>query len=176
MITQPQLEQVSHSLKRIFALPISRMTVREVQDALKNAFPNNLDLTNAVYTSLLAGKIDDKLFDDTDSKVHLKQLINDYSPTVRLAKDIAEMGEFMNIFSCDFLQQGNQVFFVNRMRRLDAQEYYFLSAPETNIRLAHMFINRLRDLKEATKGATLDKRIKDELESIKKDIDALLES
>lgn len=93
---------------------------------------------------------------------------------MRFAKEVYEFGEFMNIFSCDFLQQGNKVFFVNRMRRIDGEEYHFLSAPDTNIRLARMFINRLRDLKRTAGNISLDDHLVEELKGIKTDIDDLL--
>jgi hypothetical protein len=133
-------------------------------------------LINAFYSSLLTGEISANLqYDGLEKEV--EDLIDNYSQSIRLAKEVSEMGEFMNSFSCDFFQQANRVYFVNRMRRLDGQEYYFLSAPDTNIRLAHMFVNRLRDLRKAGEGnIQLNKPLKDELESLKKDIDALLET
>ncbi|MBA2369227.1 MAG: DUF5414 family protein [Candidatus Protochlamydia sp.] len=175
-MSQSQLELMEKTFKRIFAMPISKMTLREVQDAIRNIFKEDANSTNSVYASLLSGEIDTKLSSNGQLK-ELEKIIENYSPSVRLAKEVAEMGEFMNSFSCDFIQQGNQVFFGNRMRRLDGQEYYFLSAPETNIRLAHMFINRLRDLKKASQGTlNIDQNLRNELDSIKADIDLFLEN
>lgn len=173
-MTELQIEQINRALKRIFALPISRMTVKEVQNAIRSIFPNEQEKMQAIYNSLLSGEIGNNL-DANGNKKAVEQLIDSFSSSVRLAREVAEMGEFMNSFSCDFFQQGKQVFFVNRMRRLDGQEYYFLSAPDTNIRLAHMFISRLEDLKNATKGQVeLHANIKKELNEIKNVIDTIL--
>jgi hypothetical protein len=173
MMTDIQLEQLHRSLKRIFALPIARLSLREVQNAITTIFPGKQDLCNALYNSLLTGKVSDILSENGSPE--LKNLIDTYSSQVGFAREIAEMGDFMNIFNCDFFQQGNQVFFTNRMRRIDGEEYYFLSAPETNIRLAHMFINRLRDLKrQAGKDVKFDARLKEELEGIIADTQELL--
>lgn len=173
MIPEEQLEQLSRMLKRIFSLPTARLTLREVQNAVTTAFPGKPDLCNAIYNSLLTGKLSDLLQEERDPD--LENLIDIYSPQVRFAREIAEMGDFMNIFSCDFMQQGNQVFFSNRMRRIDGQEYHFLSAPETNVRLAHMFINRLRDLKKQAGGTiNFDPRLKEELAGIVADTEELL--
>jgi hypothetical protein len=104
----------------------------------------------------------------------LTTLVDEFSSHFKIAREVAEMGEFMNSFSCDFVEQGKQHLFINRLRRIDGSEYYFLSAPETNIRLSHMFINRLRDLKKAVGDLPLDPKLKEELSNIKKDIEALL--
>ncbi len=174
MITEQQVEQLNRSFKRIFALPISRMTLRELQNALSTTLPKPEE-HQGLYASLLNGELQDHFKKNGDIS-ELMDLINTYSTPTRMAREVAEMGEFMNSFSCDFLQQGNNVFFVNRMRRIDGQEYQFLSAPEINIRLGRMFINRLRDLKKAVgaKALQMDPSVTEELKQLKKDIDDLL--
>lgn len=171
-VSETQLEQLNRSIKRIFALPISRLTIRELQNAITQALPGNIDATKAVYEALLSGELTAAL-KDGDSE-GISNLIEQYSPHVKIAREVAEMGEFMNSFSCDFIEQGKQFFFVNRLRRIDGSEYYFLSAPETNIRLSHMFIHRLGDLKKAVGDLPLDPKLKEELASIKQEIETLL--
>lgn len=172
-ISDIELEQLHRSFKRVFALPISRLTIRELQNALTQSLNSNIELSKAIYESLLFGELNPTL-KDFDNRKEIKAFIDDFSPHVKIAREIAEMGEFMNSFSCDFLEQGKQFFFINRMRRIDGTEYYFLSAPETNIRLAHMFINRLRDLKKQVGNLPLDPKLKEELNNIKNDIETLL--
>lgn len=170
MVLDEQIEQLDRSFKRIFALPISRLTLRELQNAISTSIPKQ-EVSTAVYNSLLSGELDDSLKQREISE--LLRLIDSYSSHIRIAREVAEMGEFLNSFSCDFLQQNNQVFFINRMRRIDGQEYHFLSAPDINIRLARMFINRLRDLKRNA-NIRLESGLKDELRKLQTDIDALL--
>lgn len=172
-ISDVELEQLNRSFKRVFALPISRLTIRELQNALTLSLSGNIDTSKALYESLLNGEINTAL-KSYDNRKEIGAFIDDFSPHVKIAREVAEMGEFMNSFSCDFLEQGKQFFFINRMRRIDGSEYYFLSAPETNIRLAHMFINRLKDLKKQVGDLPLDPKLKEELRNIKTDIDALI--
>ena len=172
-LSETQVEQLNRSFKRIFALPISRLTIRELQNAITQALQSNVEGSKALYESLLTGELKTPFKEDANGN-GLSTLIEDFSSHVKIAREVAEMGEFMNSFSCDFLEQGKQYFFINRLRRIDGSEYYFLSAPETNIRLAHMFINRLRDLKKAVGDLPLDPKLKEELNSIKQDIEALL--
>ena len=175
MITEEHLENLNRSFKRIFALPLSRMTVKECQNALGDAFSGKVELARAMFESLLKGELVEALKNSSDDS-EVSKFIECYSPLVSLAKEVGEFGELLNSFSCDFVQQGNQIFFTNRMRRLDGKEYHFLSAPDMNIRLAHMFIQRLHDLKNsAGEGIKIDSRIFEELRSVKNDIDALLE-
>lgn len=172
-VLEVQIEQLNRSFKRIFSLPISRMTIRELQDAISAAMQGHQDASKSIYDSLLQGELLEGF--NPDIRSDIQSLIDTYSFQARLARDVAEYGEFLNSFTCDFLQQANQVYFINRMRRLDGQEYHFLSAPENNIRLAHMFITRLQELKKAaTNGLTLDPRLLDELAKIKATIDSLL--
>ena len=175
MLTEMQLKSLSRNFMRIFALPISRLTILEVRNALNEALPEDKDKdkVKSIYESLLNGNTPNNNKENNNGNNDLEYFLEKYSPHVRFAREVAERGEFMNTFNCEFLQQGNQVYFVNRMRRLDGKEYYFLSAPETNVRLAHMFINRLRDLKK-TVGVKFDQSLLKEIESIKNDADSLL--
>lgn len=172
MISEEQMEVLNRYFKRIFALPISRMTVLEIQNALNEALPGKVETAKSIYESLMTGEPQGEVKNNPETD--LSTFIENYSPNVRIAREVAERGEFMNSFSCDFFQQQNQIYFINRMRRVDGVEYHFLSAPETNIRLAHMFINRLRDLKKAAGGAQFEARLIEELQNIKKDTEALL--
>lgn len=170
MITKEQIDKLDTMLKRIFALPISRMTLREMQNAISTVIPEKQDVAQALYESLLAGEIQGSL--KTKNEAPLNSLVGAYSAHSRIAREVAEKGEFMNSFSCEPFRQGNQVYFINRMRRIDGQEYHFLSSPDINLRLARMFIQRLNELKGM--GAQFDSRIKDEIANIKKDLDLLL--
>lgn len=176
-VSEEQLEQLNRAFRRIFALPISGMTIRELQNAINLSMPSDGEATKALYESLLTGELKENLKKGANA-TDLANLVDDFAFQFRIAREVAESGEFMNIFSCDFAQQGNNIYFVNRMRRIDGQEYHFLSAPETNVRLAHMFINRLTDLKKAidkkSGSAPLTPHIKEELTTLKNDIEALL--
>lgn len=170
-ISEEQIEHLQRSFKRIFALPLASMTFREVQNALTQVFPGKKEEPEAILNSLLSEEIQPVL--KNGDTALLEDLVQTFSTPVRFAKEVADYGEFMNIFSCDFVQQGNQVFFMNRMRRIDGNEYRFLTQPEVNIRLAHMFISRLSDLKKAV-NLPLDFKLRDELTSIKDQIENLL--
>jgi len=172
-----QLELLNNLLERIFSLPISQMTLRELQNAINEAFQGN-ELKNDIFESLLQGRVQDsikgKFGKDFD------KLVADYRIKFKLAKEIAETGDFMNSFICDLMQQNKKVYFVNRLRRIDGHEYHFNSLAETNVRLAHMFINRLSDLKKAVDNKVvgpifqIDPKLRLELEALKKDIEGLL--
>lgn len=173
-IAQDQLVQLNRTFKRIFTLPISRLTIFELQNAINQDLNVSPECKSALYESLLTGEIKDSL-KKANHGPELPNLINEFALNFKMAREVTERGEFMNIFSCDFIQQGEQVYFVNRMRRIDGTEYHFLSVPEINIRLAHMFINRLRDLKKAAGNVSLDPILKEELSSLRKDVKELLD-
>lgn len=172
-ITDEQYDQLTRSFRRIFALPISRLTIRELQNAINQILLGNIETSKTLYESLITGEVKDTL-KKAGNQSDLSTLVGDFTYQFKIAREVAEMGEFMNSFSCDFIKQGEQIYFVNRMRRIDGQEYYFLSAPDTNVRLAHMFVNRLSDLKKANQNKPLEGRLVEELSQLKKDLETLL--
>lgn len=173
-VAQDKIDLLRRSFRRIFALPISRLTIRETQNAIGQTLPTQSEeIKKNLYESLLTGQLNGDLKKEKNS-TDLADLIDEFAFHFKMAREVADMGEYMNSFSCDFAQQGKQIYFINRMRRIDGEEYHFLSAPETNVRLAHMFINRLSDLKKAVGNVPFEPRFKEELTSLKKAIDTLL--
>lgn len=173
-VTHDQVIQLGQLFRRIFVLPISKLTIRELQNAIAQALTEETEeIKKELFDSFLAGELKKSLANKKNN-AELISLIKEFDFHFKMAREVAELGEFMNSFSCDFAQQGKQIYFVNRMRRIDGEEYYFLSAPETNVRLAHMFITRLNDLKKAMNNTPLDPRFIAELNLLKKDIDSLL--
>jgi hypothetical protein len=172
MLTKEQLQTLDSAFKRILVLPISKMTIRELQDVLNNFLDGSKDVPRNLFNSIVEGKVNPAF----DKSIHkeIQDFIDKYSATFRVAIDVADTGEFINSFTCDQIVQNNRPFYVNRMRRIDGEEYYFISNPDTTIRLAQMFVKRLIETRKETKNLPLEPRVKKELESIRKDLESLL--
>ena len=172
MITKEQIKNLDLAFKRIFVLPITKMTIRELQETIGKLLEGKQDMSQALFDSLIQGKINDVL--KKAPHEHLTKLLDNYSSPFRVAVEIAESGEFINTLTCDQFQQNKQPFFVNRVKRIDGQEFQFLSLPDTTVRLAQMFVRRIRELRDSPSGSQLELKVKQDLEILKKEVEALL--
>jgi hypothetical protein len=171
MITDNEIRQLNDSFKRVFALPITRLTLREAQNAVSESLPGKSDILKGILDSLAGGEVESSF--KKEEKDKLKPFIEAYSVYFKIAADIYERGEFLNSFTSDITMQGNNLFFVNRMRRIDGHEFSYNALPENNLRLARMFISRYKELRTQS-SAPLDPQLAEELKAIKKDLEALL--
>ncbi len=169
-------EQVAHLKKiftKLFALPIGKLTIREVQNTLHTVLPDDFQKAAHVFESLITGEVVSALQGKTPDT--FQQLVQQFSPAIALAKEVHEYGEFINICTSDLVSQGNQPYFVNRYRRVDGVEFHFFTLPDTSVRLAHMLVNRLHDLKKAySPHFAFDPHLLVELKNMRQDIDKLL--
>ena len=75
----------------------------------------------------------------------MTRLIEEYSIPVRMAKEVFERGEFISLASCDMMTQPNRLAFLNRIRRIDGEEFHYLSDIRGAVNLVHLLIGRLLD-------------------------------
>lgn len=169
MINKDSIDDLRANLRRIFVMKISRSTFREVQNALITACGGQKDNLNKLFEWFMTGKPDTSMVDRGDSDV-LKDLVEEFSIPVRLSREISERGDFVNIITSDTLSQkeGQQdkVAFVNRVRRIDGEEFHFITDPESTLHLIRHFGSRLMELQKTEESKAL-------LEPYKKDIQAI---
>jgi hypothetical protein len=89
-------------------------------------------------------------------------VIRDFTIPARLAKEVFERGEFINMITSDLVAQQEEVAFLNRMRRIDGEEFLFLADPQNLVHLLQHFVARLFEMEKAppAKGK-LDKHRKE---------------
>ncbi len=169
MVEEKTLDLVKKNLQRIFSMKITRTTFREVQNAILQSCEGNTEKANSVFETIVTGE--NKLGKKSD---HITHLIEHYMIPIRLSKEIFERGEFINIITSDMLNQANRYLFLNRIRRVDGEEFQFLTDVESTASLLHHFTGRIAELKKAdTKGQNLS-AIVGELKEIKKQIEEIL--
>ncbi|MBA3720963.1 MAG: DUF5414 family protein [Parachlamydiaceae bacterium] len=159
MIQEEQLQKMKRALQRVFSLPITRSTFKEIQTTVFTFTSQDKDDANMVLEAILSGevKLDGKSKEKVNGKL-LKEIVDEYCIPTRLSKDVLEKGEFINFMSSDMLRQGNAILFTNDIRRVDGEHFQFFSEPEGIIRLIEHFtgrleeINRLDNAKEFLKG------------------------
>lgn len=153
------------NMKRIFAMKISRSTFRELQNVILNCANQNKDLANFLFETLMTGQIKIAIPNEKHREI-LEDVIKHFTIPARLAKEIFERGEFINIITSDLVSQQDQFAFLNRLRRIDGEEFVFMSDPKNTIDLLQHLIARLYELEKAPKG-------REELSKFKKDLNVI---
>lgn len=155
------------NMKRIFAMKISRSTFRELQNVILNCVNQNKDLANYLFETLLTGQIKGDISNEKHREI-LEDVIKNFTIPARLAKEVSERGEFINIITSDMITQEDQFAFINRLRRIDGEEFVFMSDPQNTVHLVNHFVGRLQELEKNPKG-------KPELNKFKKELSMLSE-
>lgn len=174
MINSEQLKLVKNSLKRIFSLPITRSTFKEVQSTIFNAVDRDQDNANSLLESLMTGEMKQNGETPPESRQTMESLIDEFCIPTRLSRDILEKGEFINFMSSDLLRQGNTALFTNYVRRVDGEQFQFFAEPEGFIRLLEHFTGRLEEIQRIDKSKKFLKGHAEELEKLKERIDQLI--
>lgn len=145
---------LQQALRRIFALPISRSTFREIQSALIRITEGNRELAQTYLDLLTKGET-------KDTPSQYAEIIEEFHIRTRLALEVLEKGDFLNFLSSDIAQAGQQVYFINRIRKVDGGEFQFLTDPDSILQVTEHFAHRLVELKEGNKefGETLKPRL-----------------
>lgn len=149
-----EITSLQQALRRIFALPLSRSTFREVQSALIRLTEGNRELAQTYLDVLTKGEM-------KEANTQYQELIDEFHIRTRLALEILEKGDFLNFLSSDIAQAGQQTYFINRIRKVDGGEFQFLTDPDSILQVTEHFAHRLVELKEGNKefGEALKPRL-----------------
>lgn len=166
MLNENTVSRIKASLQRIFSMKITRSTFREVQNAIISSSGDDKEDVNDVFESFLSGKPKDKLAKGKSLDT-LKSIIDEFSIPIRLSKEVHERGEFVNIITSDTLTQGDRIAFLNRVRRIDGEEFHFVTDPESTIHLLNHFVGRLQELDKSDQTKETLSKHKEDLERLR---------
>ena len=140
-----QLKKLSQLLQRIFSLKVSRSTFREVQNVLVQAAQGDKEIANEIYKSLSTGAPPEFLENDEEVQ-EFQSLIDSYAVPVRLAREVTERAEYIGIITSDMVTHGDMPAFLNRIRRIDGEEFSFITDVDSTMQLLHHFLTRMGDM------------------------------
>lgn len=172
MIDEKNLVVLEQNLQRIFGLKIGRTTFREVQNAILAAAQGNKDVANTLFETLLSGEVKDKSL-GTHAQNHVISMINTYSVPFRLARDVYERGDFLQLITSDTIQQNDKPLFVNRIKRVDGKEHQFICDVPSTIHLLTHFLSRLQELEVSNPKARALEPFAKDLAALKQRLDQL---
>lgn len=153
------------NMRRIFAMKVTRSTFRELQNVILNCANNDKDVANFLFELLLTGQIKASVPNEKHREI-LEDVIKNFTIPARLAKEVYERGEFINIITSDLVSQQDQFAFLNRLKRIDGEEFIFMSDPQNTFHLLQHFAGRLLELEKNEKAKEELKKFKKELSVI----------
>lgn len=165
MLDDKMLMLFEGNLKRIFAMKITRSTFRELQNVILSCVNQNQDTANFLFETLMTGQVKPGTVNEKHQEV-LEECIKNFTIPARLSKEVLERGEFINIITSDLVTQGEDAAFLNRVRRIDGEEFTFLSDPINTLNLLQHFAGRLPELEKNAKA-------KEELAKYKRELNIL---
>ncbi len=150
------------NMRRIFAMKITRSTFREIQNVILNCTDQNQELANFFFETLLTGQIKFEIPNEKHREI-IEDVIKFFTIPARLAKEVFERGDFVNIITSDLVTQQDQCAFLNRVRRIDGEEFTFMSDAQNTLHLVQHFAGRLQELSTNPTG-------KEEIAKYKKEL------
>lgn len=172
-LSDKEVVLLEKNLQRIFAMNIMRSTFREVQNTILATSDGDKEKANDLFEALLVGEIKEGVVNNKGKEV-LKSVIDRFSIPVRLSKEVYERGDFINIITSDLLSQTNRVVFLNRIRRVDGEEFQFITDADSTIHLLQHFLGRVQDLDRSDTSKKIIADYKKDLTALKTKIEQLI--
>lgn len=93
MLEEDEVNQLKLLLTRIFAMPITKSTFKEIQSGIYKVANENVDRANKVLETFLSGSTAKEI---ENLNPVFQELFDKYSIPIRLSKDILERGDFLS--------------------------------------------------------------------------------
>ena len=162
------------NLKRIFATPIGYTTFREFQNVVFNCSQGQQELANFLFEMLINGKLLQEL--PAGQKQSAQSLIVQFMMLIRVAKDIHERGEFINFITSDMLAHQERCVFLNRLARVDGQEFLLMKDVQNTCHLIRHLLSRLLEAQKNPIGEKNLQEIQEDLVSLRAHFEELTKS
>lgn len=167
-MTEEQVNQLGFMLKRLFSLPIKRSTLRELHGILMRFARGNEAQFKEMFEAFLLGQ------PVNPANKELNTLIKEYSPLVRLAREVHDRGEFLGFITSDILSfQDNKPVLSNLFRNIDGTETHFITDVPTTLQMILHFVNRLQEIAKNEAGKASVKEQKEAIAQLKMFSDSL---
>lgn len=172
MIQEQTLQQLAISLKRIFTLPVTRTTFREIQSAYMGAVQGDKELFTDLIESLLAGQVKPTLHDKVDAEDY-QRIIQEFCIQTRVAQEVHDKGQFISFITSDVLNQPGGIVLSNCIKTIEGEELRFATDIESSVQLIMHFIGRLLEAKKVEASHSEFNRLKDVLENMRAGVERL---
>ncbi len=174
MIDEQILQQLNLVLKRIFSLPLTRTTFREIQSAFMGIAKGNKELFTDLLESVLAGQVKPILKDQVDGDAFMR-IIQEYCVPTRVSKEVHDKAQFISFITSDVLSQPNGVVFSNCIKTVEGEENRFFTDIESTLQLIQHFIGRIHEAKGLEGAKEQMGRLQGEIDKLKDSLSSISE-
>jgi hypothetical protein len=176
MIDEKKMQQLDMAFQRILTLPLSKSSFRQMQNAILFCLDGDREASTQLLDALLKVPQESKNASKPGQDANLQKLVDRFSLQISVAREVSERGDFLSIVTSDIINHPEMPLFGNRIRRVDGQEFDFITNAESAIQLLHHFSSRLQEMEKLEKSREVLKGAKKELISLKNRIDQLIQN
>lgn len=172
MIDAKKLQQLDIAFQRILTLPVSKSSFRQMQNAILFFVDGDRDMATQLLEAFLTGNLNK----NDEKNAAMQEMVERYSLPMSVAREVSERGDFLSIITSDILNHPEMPLFGNRIRRVDGQEFDFITNAESTLQLLLHFSTRLQELEKVEKSKNVLQGLKSELVGLKKRIEELIQN
>lgn len=173
MLDTNKLQQLDFDFQRICALPIAKSSFRQMQNAVFFACEGQKEMATRVLDSLMAGESQLQAQDSSDQNTFIS-FLKRFTVPFNVAREVAERGEFIGMVTSDIINHPQMPMFGNRVRKIDGQEFEFLTDVSSTVQLLNHFCFRLEEMDKLEKAKNVLQGTKNELMQLRDQIDKLI--
>lgn len=168
MFKKEKLGTLKAQFQRIFTLPLTRTTFREISNAVLTASEGDTQKANTFIESLILNG-----GDAASKEPETKEFISQFSIPTRVAKEVHDRGNVLSMLTTDVGLRGDSLVFSSRLRRTDGGDFHFVADTDGILQLMDHFVIRLRDGGKEEKGKESIKKAKERISTLSKHLDEL---
>lgn len=175
MIDAKKIELLNLDLQRVCALPMAKSSLRQMQNAVLFVAEGDKELATRILDSLMSGE--SKLMEkECTARNDFEVLVKRFSVPFTVAREVAERGEFIGMVTSDIINHPQVPMFGNRIRKIDGEEFEFLTDVSSTVQLLNHFCFRLDEMDKLDKAKNVLQGMKKELVQLRDQIDRLINS
>lgn len=176
MIDPKKAQQLDFAFQRILTLPVSRSSFRQIQNAILFCLDGDREAASQLLDAFLGVELENEQAKKKSKEPAMQKLIERYALPIGVAREVSERGDFLSLMTSDVINHPEMPLFGNRIRRIDGQEFDFITNAESAIQLLHHFSSRLQEMDRLEKPREVLKGLKNELISLKSRVDQLIQN
>ncbi len=153
------IDQLETALKRIFAMPMTKSTFRQLQHAIVTITNGDRELSNSVLEAIVTGQLKNG---NADLNKGFKKLSENFAWNVVVSKEIFERGEFLSLLTSDIIAVSKDNILLNNIiRRIDGEEFQLITDVGGSFNIVQHFISRLEEVMNKTDNKELQDQIRE---------------
>lgn len=162
MINEEKMEELNKQFQRIFTLPVTKLTYRELLNTVSTALNEDSEATQSLAEGLLKNNSPDDPI--------MENFFKEYCIPFRVAKQIQDYGEALTMLSTDIGAQGENLIFHVSIRKMDGGEFTFIADAGSFLQIAEHVISRLSNTTSTLVGKAAVRGLHSRLEALETSI------